>query len=142
MKVSLDVLQRVYEGLQDRGESTHVEHELIDPDNHLFTIDAYDMPRWVWSQERGTFERYIERRSLSWCHSILNAPLCLVRIATPLTSAGTSESRITSMRDRLSIIKQCVLRNEHFAPSTLPSQDRERLVTVCKFGHNEVTWDC
>lgn len=34
------------------------------------------------------------------------------------------------MRDRLNIIKQCVLRNEHFAPSTLPSRDRERLVTV------------
>lgn len=31
---------------------------------------------------------------------------------------------------RLNIIKQCVLRNEHFAPSTLPSRDRERLVTL------------
>jgi uncharacterized protein with NAD-binding domain and iron-sulfur cluster len=59
MKVSLDVLQRVYENLQDRGEDARVEHEIIDPDNHLFIIDAYEMPRWVWSQERGTFERYI-----------------------------------------------------------------------------------
>jgi hypothetical protein len=58
MKVSLDVLRRVYDSLQDRGERTHVERELIDPENHLFFIDAYEMPRWVWSQERGTFERY------------------------------------------------------------------------------------
>jgi hypothetical protein len=37
---------------------------------------------------------------------------------------------VTSIRDRLNIIRQCVLRNEHFAPSTLPSRDREKLVTV------------
>ncbi|KAG6821618.1 hypothetical protein H0H93_000127 [Arthromyces matolae] len=35
-----------------------------------------------------------------------------------------------AIRNRLHIIKQCVLRNEHFAPSTLPSKDRERLVTL------------
>lgn len=34
------------------------------------------------------------------------------------------------MRDRLHIIRQCVLRNEHFAPSTVPSRDREKLVTL------------
>ncbi|TFK23244.1 epsilon DNA polymerase [Coprinopsis marcescibilis] len=108
MKVSIDVLRRVYEGLQDRGEDAHVQHEFIDPDNHLFIVNAYEMPRWVWSQERGTFER----------------------ITTTLTSTGTPESRTTSIRDRLHIIKQSVLRNDHFSASTLPSQDRERLVTL------------
>lgn len=34
------------------------------------------------------------------------------------------------MRDRLDIIRQCILRNEHFAPSTIPSRDREKLVTL------------
>ncbi|TEB35649.1 epsilon DNA polymerase [Coprinellus micaceus] len=108
MKVKLDVLQRVYESLQDRGDHTQVEREIVDPESHLFFIDAYEMPRWVWSQERGTFERSSEKLSIP----------------------GTAESRVTSMRDRLNIIKQCVLRNEHFAPSTLPSRDRERLVTL------------
>ncbi|EAU84870.2 epsilon DNA polymerase [Coprinopsis cinerea okayama7 len=117
MKVSLDVLQRVYESLQDRGEDNQVEHEFIDPDNHLFVIDAYDMPRWVWSQERVHF--HVDSQ---W--------ILLLRISTSLSSAGTPESRIASMRDRLHIIKQCVLRNEHFAPSTLPAHDRERLVTL------------
>jgi len=37
---------------------------------------------------------------------------------------------VLSVRNRLNIIKQSVLRNEHFAPSTLPSRDRERLVTL------------
>lgn len=44
--------------------------------------------------------------------------------------SGTAESRITSARNRLHIIKQSILRNEHFSPSTLPSRDREHLVTV------------
>jgi hypothetical protein len=42
---------------------------------------------------------------------------------------------VLSIRDRLNVIRQCVLRNEHFAPSTLPSRDREKLVTVGFFGH-------
>jgi len=54
----------------------------------------------------------------------------LCRSSTPGTSSGSPESRVTSVRDRLNIIRQCVLRNEHFAPSTLPSRDREKLVTV------------
>src|SRR3981189_2431336 len=53
-----------------------------------------------------------------------------LRAALPLTMSGTAESRSLAIRNRLNIIKQCVLRNEHFAPSTLPSRDRERLVTV------------
>ncbi|KAK2466285.1 hypothetical protein APHAL10511_001927 [Amanita phalloides] len=108
MKVSVDVLRRVYEFLRDQGEATSTEKEFLDPDSHLFLIDAFEMPLWHWSSERGTFEKH----------------------ATTLTSSGSSETRVLAMRNRLNIIKQCVLRNEHFAPSTLPSRDRERLVTL------------
>lgn len=59
MKVSIDVLNRVYESLQDQGERTQVEKELIDPENHLYFIDAFEMPRWVWAPERSTFEKYV-----------------------------------------------------------------------------------
>jgi len=60
MKVSLDVLQRVYESLQDQGNrSNETEKESIDPESHLFFIDAFDMPLWHWSQERGTFEKCV-----------------------------------------------------------------------------------
>ncbi|KAJ6628723.1 DNA polymerase alpha/epsilon subunit B-domain-containing protein [Mycena sp. CBHHK59/15] len=108
MKVSLDVLQRVYESLQDQGQRQDTGKETIDPESHLFVIDAFEMPLWHWSPERGTFEK----------------------VLTPLTTSGSAESRVFAIRDRLNIIKQCVLRNEHFAPSTLPSRDRERLVTL------------
>lgn len=68
MKVNVTVLERVYESLQ--GESQREDHvvDRLDPDNHLFIIDAFEMPRWHWSPERGTFERFVD---------------CLDRNATP-----------------------------------------------------------
>lgn len=107
MKVSAEILKRVYESLQEQGQQSD-EKDLIDPESHLYIINAFEMPLWRWSQENGTFQK----------------------VSTPLTISGSPESRIQSIRDRLFIIKQCVLRNEHFAPSTLPSRDRERLVTL------------
>lgn len=124
MKVSVEVLKRVYEALQDQGERTQIKKELIDPEKHLFFIDAFDMPRWTWSSERGTFEKFV-----NFIHKPCLSEL-LLRSLTPCTWSGTPESRVTAIRDRLSLIRQCVLRNEHFAPSTLPSRDREKLVTV------------
>lgn len=124
MKVSVDVLQRVYESLQDQGQRTDAEKEAIDPESHLFIIDAFEMPLWHWSPERGTFEKY-SMSFLSRYHR-----LSFSRVSAPLTMSGSADSRVLAMRDRLNVIKQCVLRNEHFAPSTLPSRDRERLVTV------------
>ncbi|KAF8663414.1 hypothetical protein AX16_000986 [Volvariella volvacea WC 439] len=108
MKISLEILQRVYQSLQDSGQRPELEKEILDPDSHLYFVDAFEMPRWHWSSERGTFER----------------------VVAPLTVSGSPESRVMAVRNRLDIIKQCVLRNEHFAPSTLPSRDRERLVTL------------
>lgn len=59
MKVSLPILQRVYEALQDQGSGDHTETELLDPESHLFVVDAFEMPVWNWSHERGTFEKCV-----------------------------------------------------------------------------------
>ncbi|KAH9938205.1 DNA polymerase epsilon subunit B [Fomitopsis serialis] len=82
--------------------------EAVDPDSHLHFIDAFDMPLWHWSHERSTFER----------------------AGGPLTISGSADSQIMAMRNRLNVIRQTVLRNDHFSPSTLPSRDRERLLTL------------
>ncbi|KAL7282368.1 hypothetical protein ACG7TL_003838 [Trametes sanguinea] len=108
MKVSLEVLHRVYEAFQNGEGEGAQDQALLDPDHHMFVIDAFEMPLWNWSTERSTFER---------------AP-------GPLTSSGSADSRVTAMRNRLNVIKQCVLRNDHFSPSTLPSKDRENLLTL------------
>ncbi|KAF9268073.1 DNA polymerase epsilon subunit B [Marasmius fiardii PR-910] len=108
MKVSVELLQRVYNALQEDDQGSDGLPESIDPDSHLYVVNAFEMPRWHWSVERGTFEK---------AHG-------------PSTISGSPETRVSSIRDRLNIIKQCVLRNEHFAPSTIPSKDRDRLVTL------------
>ncbi|KAL6309658.1 epsilon DNA polymerase [Sparassis latifolia] len=109
MKVSLEVLQRVYEAFQSSGDSQdQTDHELVDPESHLAFVDAFDMPLWHWSPERNAFER----------------------TTGPLTMSGSADSRTMAMRNRLNVIRQAVLRNEHFSPSTLPSRDREHLLTL------------
>lgn len=57
MKVSLDVLNRVYEAFQSGDSEGAQEHAVLDPDSHLYVIDAFEMPSWNWSSERSTFER-------------------------------------------------------------------------------------
>jgi DNA polymerase epsilon subunit 2 len=57
-------------------------------------------------------------------------PSLLHRARHQSSVLGTAESRILAIRDRLNIIKQTILRNEHFAPSTIPSRDREHLLTA------------
>ncbi|KAF9055458.1 DNA polymerase epsilon, subunit B [Hymenopellis radicata] len=108
MKVTVDILRRVYESFQEQDNPDEFQAETIDPDSHLYVIDAFEMPLWHWSVERGTFERFNGQMTIS----------------------GSPESRVLAVRDRLHVIKQCVLRNEHFAPSTLPSRDRDKLVTL------------
>ncbi len=57
MKVSVDILRRVYDSFQNGGDTGQVDEDFLDPENHLQFIDAYGMPLWNWSPEKGTFER-------------------------------------------------------------------------------------
>ena len=60
MKVTLPILQRVYLSLQEKEEKKETgEDELLDPEDHMAFIDAYEMPLWHWSQARGTFEKFM-----------------------------------------------------------------------------------
>ena len=61
--VSRVILQRVYDGMAPGGDGkTGHSHDLdgdsLDPEHHLFVIDAFEMPSWNYSNERKTFERY------------------------------------------------------------------------------------
>jgi len=58
MKVSLEVLGRVYDNMRNQGDrSLEDSKETLDPNSHLHVVDAFDMPLWNWSGERGTFEK-------------------------------------------------------------------------------------
>lgn len=57
-KVSIDILKRVYSALQNSGEGGPQDDEAyLDPDDYLFFVNAFDMPLWNWSDERGTFDK-------------------------------------------------------------------------------------
>ena len=59
MKVTLPILQRVYLNLQERNEKRETgEDDILDPEDHILFISAYDMPLWHWSSTRSTFEKY------------------------------------------------------------------------------------
>jgi DNA polymerase epsilon subunit 2 len=58
MKVSVEILNRVYESLQDQGQQSD-EKDLIDPESHLYIVNAFEMPLWHWSQENGTFQKSV-----------------------------------------------------------------------------------
>ncbi|KAI0058985.1 DNA polymerase epsilon, subunit B [Artomyces pyxidatus] len=114
MKVSLDILKRVYETLQNSGETRTAKEDIfVDPDNHIHFIDAFEMPLWHWSPEKEAFERD----------------------SHALATLGSADSRVFAMRDRVNIIKQCIMRNEHFTPSTIPGRDREHLLTLKSTKH-------
>ncbi|KAI0034454.1 DNA polymerase epsilon subunit B [Vararia minispora EC-137] len=108
MKVALPILKRVYEVLQASGERPGVSDVYLDPDAHLWFVNAFEMPAWRWSHERGTFER------------ISNVP----------SLTASAEARVAATRDRLNVIRQTILRNEHFTPSTVPTRDRQHLLTI------------
>lgn len=58
MKVSLDVLRRVYDAFQTGGDGAGADDdEYLDANGNLHFINAYEMPLWSWSTERVAFER-------------------------------------------------------------------------------------
>ena len=58
MKVSLEILNRVYQTLQSSGDRrTRKEDGYLDPEDHLHFVDAFEMPLWHWTPERGSFEK-------------------------------------------------------------------------------------
>jgi DNA polymerase epsilon subunit 2 len=70
MKISVEILKRVYESLQDQGQQSD-EKDLIDPESHLYIINAFEMPLWHWSQENGTFQRLMDFLCQTTCFSKL-----------------------------------------------------------------------
>lgn len=58
MKVSHQILNRVYQNLQTSGDQRgQKEDAYLDPEDHLHFVNAYEMPLWHWSPERGSFEK-------------------------------------------------------------------------------------
>ncbi len=93
------------DSLEDSSYVHHtiLEHEKVDPNRHFQVIDAFQLPRTRWDPARKTFE--IAPRG-----SVL--PLAVARPNT--------------LRERLSLVKSIVLRNENFLPPLAVGRGKER----------------
>ncbi|KAL8292520.1 hypothetical protein RQP46_001132 [Phenoliferia psychrophenolica] len=101
--ISIALIKDVYNNLR---EDTGVEQSQRDPDelasrHFLDFVDAFDMPAYRWHEEAKVFQK---------------AP------KASLAPAPTGKAQY--MRDRYNIIKQTILRDEHFSPPTIPGQER------------------
>ena len=60
MKVSLRILERIYEAFQaSQDDSILGGHANLDPDLYLHFVDAFDMPPWHWVLEKNGFEKFV-----------------------------------------------------------------------------------
>ncbi len=50
---------------EDGPSANPLDADLLDPEHHLFIIDAFEMPSWYYSAERKAFERYVTWSSFS-----------------------------------------------------------------------------
>lgn len=125
--VTRPLLVKAYESVIEKNSAnTGVgEEEDIDPEHHLHFINAFEMPRWHFSHERQTFERYVRVPSTIRDHISTNS-----RAPGTPSIAGTPESRALFLRDRHNIIKQTVLRNENFSPPAFAGRDRTNYLKV------------
>ncbi|KAG8742576.1 DNA-directed DNA polymerase epsilon, subunit B [Ceratobasidium sp. 414] len=104
--ISTEVLERIYDMMQlgvEGGATQDLDEEEVNPDHYLHVINAFDMPWWNFNSERKAFEKSSNKSSIG----------------------GSPTSRAQFLRDRYNIIKQVVLRNEHFSPPAVPGKDRD-----------------
>ena len=139
--VSVDALEQVYARLQAveggnrdenqdddddplalAGEDNAANGGSLDPSSYTRIIDAFDMPWLHFDGEKKTFVHHNNLTSS-------NANTKDGARKKP-SLAGAPESRAMYLRDRYNILKQVILRNEHFSPPALPGHDRENYMKV------------
>ena len=135
--VTADHLEVIYARLQAlEGNDADAEHDgrngtaedanNIDPSTHIRIIDAFDMPWLHFDGEKRTFVHHANIASTSGNAAGTSA-------ARKLPSIGAAaDSKAAYLRDRYNILKQIILRNEHFSPPALPGHDRENYMKVTR----------
>jgi DNA polymerase epsilon subunit 2 len=99
-----------------------VDGDGLDPSTYTRVIDAFDMPWLHFDGEKKTFVHHNNLTSS-------NANTKDGARKKP-SIAGAPESRAMYLRDRYNILKQVILRNEHFSPPALPGHDRDNYMKV------------
>jgi len=98
----------------------------VDATHHLKIIDSFALPAWRWDETRGGFEKCavsVSPRRARGAQSLSDALAFCRSKATPTLAPGPL-SKAQYLRDRFNIIKQVILRNEHFCPPTIVDPER------------------
>lgn len=82
-------------------------------EKYIRVIDAFDMPALHFDGEKKAFVRKADYQK-----------------GGKQSIAGRPDSKAMYLRDRYNILKQLILRNEHFSPPALPGHDRENYMKV------------
>jgi DNA polymerase epsilon subunit 2 len=126
MKVSKVVLERVFDAFQSSQDISMAGGVYLDPDTNLHVLNSFDLPLWQWSLEKNGFDKLSLHNPRSVDYTLLSKS----RATKPLSLTADAESRVLAIRNRMHIIRQVILRNEHFTASALPSRDRHTLLEV------------
>ncbi|KAI5478607.1 DNA polymerase epsilon subunit 2 [Pseudohyphozyma bogoriensis] len=105
VKITAQVLDEAYQRLRVSADQPNTENghgDDFDTSQYLKVVDAFDMPAWRWGEESKTFERAPKGPSL----------------------APPPSSKARYLRDRYHIIRQVILRNEHFSPPAIAGNER------------------
>ncbi|BGP51155.1 DNA-directed DNA polymerase epsilon, subunit B [Rhodotorula kratochvilovae] len=104
-KITVELLEETYEKLRVTGDDAedHADGgDDVDAAHHLKIVDSFDLPAWRWDEVRSGFEK--------------------AKAAPTLAPGALSKAQY--LRDRFNIIKQVILRNEHFCPPTVVDPER------------------
>lgn len=100
----------------------HATSDLLDRSTYIKVIDAFSMP---WIHFDGEKKSFVH-------HNNMTTSTGTGQSARKHPSlAGAADSKAQYLRDRYNILKQVILRNEHFSPPALPGHDRENYMKVC-----------
>jgi DNA polymerase epsilon subunit 2 len=136
--VGVDALEEVYARLQategavagdaDDNEARDAAGEDGEDDtaNYIRVVDAFAMPWITYDGEKKAFALRGQTTS-----STKQGAASSGKDARKKPSlAGAADSKAQYLRDRYNILKQVILRNEHFSPPALPGHDRENYMKV------------
>lgn len=132
----MELLEKTYEKLRvsadqpaENGDGTE-----FDSSHYLKIVSAFDMPPWRWNEENKAFEKYVSTLNKLARASLIGCWFSRQAKSASLAPPATAKSKY--LRDRFNIIKQVILRNEHFCPPAVAGQERTDYMKVFLFAHS------
>lgn len=125
--MTTELLEETYEKLRvsaDQPVEGGAGGDDLESTHYLKIVDAFAMPPWRWGDELGGFEKLVlsyRRICIPWRkRKLINFFYRRkIRASKGPSLAPPPTSKARYLRDRYNIVKQVILRNEHFSPPAI-----------------------